>query len=76
MNDFDSEFIKKLLCISPNLVASELNICVLLRLNFDTKEIARYTKSSVRSIEGKKYRIRRKLGIPSDEYINIWMINI
>jgi hypothetical protein len=75
-NEFDPEFIKKLLCISPSLMATEIEFCVLLRLNFETKEIARYTKTSVRSVEGKKYRIRKKLTVPGDQDINIWMTNI
>lgn len=75
-NEFDTEFCKKLLEIAPTLIAAEIELCVLLRLNFETKEIARYTKTSVRAVEGKKYRIRKKLGVPSDQDINIWMTNI
>lgn len=75
-NEFDPEFIKKLLNMSPTFIATEIEFCVLLRLNFETKEIARYTKTSVRSVEGKKYRIRKKLDIPSDQDINIWMTNL
>jgi hypothetical protein len=75
-NEFDTEFSKKLLVIAPNLVASEIEFCVLLRLNFETKEIARYTRTSVRAVEGKKYRIRKKIGIPSTIDINIWMTQI
>jgi hypothetical protein len=74
--DFDPDFSKKLLKIAPHLVASEIELCVLLRLNFETKEIARYTKTSVRAVEGKKYRIRKKIGIPSDKDINIWMNHV
>lgn len=75
-NEFDTEFSKKLLSIAPNLVASEVEFCALLRLNFETKEIARYTKSSVRAVEGKKYRIRKKIGMPHGIDINIWMAQI
>lgn len=75
-NEFDTSFSKKLLDIAPTLVAAEIEFCVLLRLNFETKEIARYTKSSVRSVESKKYRIRKKLNIPSTMDINIWMTQI
>ncbi|WP_183558437.1 helix-turn-helix transcriptional regulator [Mucilaginibacter sp. SP1R1] len=74
-NEYDGEFIGKLLSKSPTLTALEIEFCVQLRLNFETKEIARYTKTSVRSVEGKKYRIRKKLDIPSDQDINIWMTN-
>jgi hypothetical protein len=75
-NALDPDFCKKLLRLAPNLIATEIEFCILLRLNFETKEIARYTKSSVRAVEGKKYRVRRKLNIPSDQDITIWMINI
>ena len=75
-NEFDPEFNDKLLAIAPTLVASEIEFCALLRLNFETKEIARYTKTSVRAAEGKKYRIRKKLNIPSDQDINVWMTRI
>ncbi|MCZ4244162.1 helix-turn-helix transcriptional regulator [Pedobacter punctiformis] len=75
-NDFDPDFCKKILQKAPNLVATETEFCVMARLNFETKEIARYTKSSVRAVESKKYRIRKKLGIPSEQDFNIWMSNI
>jgi hypothetical protein len=75
-NEFDPEFSTKLLSMAPKLVASEIEFCALLKLNFETKEIARYTKSSVRAAEGKKYRIRKKLNIPSDQDITIWMAQI
>ncbi|MBT2562286.1 hypothetical protein J7E50_01850 [Pedobacter sp. ISL-68] len=75
-NEFDPDFSQKLLKIAPHLVASEIELCILLRLNFETKEIARHTKASVRAIESKKYRVRKKLNIPSDKDINIWMAHI
>lgn len=75
-NTFDPVFSQNLLKIAPNLIATEIEFCILLRLNFETKEIARYTNTSVRAVEGKKYRIRRKLNIPSDQDINIWMTSI
>ncbi|WP_184544672.1 tetratricopeptide repeat protein [Mucilaginibacter sp. FT3.2] len=75
-NEFDTGFIKKISAIAPNLVASEIEFCVLLRLNFETKEIARYTKTSVRAVEGKKYRIRKKLAIPSNVDLTTVMTQI
>jgi tetratricopeptide (TPR) repeat protein len=74
--NLDGEFIDKLLQLAPNLVASELELCVQVRLNFETKEIARYTKQSVRSIQGKKHRVRKKLGIPVTEDFNVWMAKL
>lgn len=69
------EFIYKLSKKSATLNAADLKLCGLLKLGFSTKEIATYTDSSVRSIEAKKYRLRKKLCIPSDQDINIWMAN-
>jgi tetratricopeptide (TPR) repeat protein len=75
-NEFDTKFTSRLLAINPNLIATEIEFCVMLRLNFETKEIARYTKTSVRSVEGKKYRIRKKLNINSEKDINVWMTHL
>jgi len=69
-------FFKKLNEISPGLIAGEQNICALLKLDLTTKQIAQYTNSTVRAVEAKKYRIRKKLNIPSEEDINIWMMNL
>jgi tetratricopeptide (TPR) repeat protein/DNA-binding CsgD family transcriptional regulator len=73
--EYDPAFSRRLLSLARSLVAVELELCAMLKLNFETKEIARYTKMSVRSVESKKYRIRKKLNIPSDHDINTWMIH-
>lgn len=51
--------------LAPNIVIAEFEVIALLKLNFTTKEIAIVTNSTVRSIESKKHRIRKKLSIPS-----------
>lgn len=75
-NKFDQKFVQKIMAIAPTIIASELEFCALLKLNFETKEIARYTGLSVRAVEGKKYRVRKKLRIPSEEDLNIWMTKL
>jgi DNA-binding CsgD family transcriptional regulator len=69
------EFFDKILATSPNLISSELEICALLKLNLSTKEIAIATNSTIKAIENKKYRIRRKLEINTETDINIHIIN-
>ena len=69
------EFIEKLLKIAPSLNKTDLQFCALLKLGFATKEIATYTNTSVRSVEAKKYRLRKKLNIPVEDVISSWMIN-
>lgn len=74
--DVYPEFIETIKSKAPSLVLSELKCCALLKLNFSTKEIARFTNSTVRAIEQRKYRIRKKLDIPSDKDLNVWMMNL
>lgn len=70
------EFIEKLLGIAPGLNKTDLQFCALLKLGFVTKEIATYTNTSIRSVEAKKYRLRKKLNIPVEDVISSWMINL
>lgn len=69
------DFFDKILNAAPNVISSELEICALLKLNLTTKEIATATNSTVRAIENKKYRIRRKLNISTETDINLYIIN-
>ncbi|REC64214.1 Two component regulator three Y domain-containing protein [Chryseobacterium pennae] len=70
------DFIPNILNINSNLIYSELYICTLMRLNFDTKKIASCINCSVRAVESRKYRIRKKLGISSDININNFILKI
>jgi len=69
-------FCERLVEIQPNVVASEQEFCAYIKLGFTTKEIAKFTNSSIRSIEGKKYRIRRKYNIGEKVDIYIWAANL
>lgn len=68
------EFYKKLSETYPFLTSGQLKFCALLRLNFSTKEIARYNHLTIRGIETKKNRLRKQLNIPSNEDLNNWMM--
>ncbi|SDR88666.1 hypothetical protein SAMN05216490_0131 [Mucilaginibacter mallensis] len=72
-NELIPNFSGRLLARFPDLSASDFEFCVYLKMNFDTKEIARYANMTVRSVEAKKYRIRKKFGISSHEDINMWI---
>lgn len=72
--DFEKQLMD--LAAPRKFVASEIEICALMKLNFDTKEMARITNSSVRSIESKKYRVRKKLELPKEEDLTMWMNKI
>ncbi len=63
------DFINTLLKINPDLENSELSFCAMLKLHFSSKEIADYTFVQHRSVQQKKYRIRKRLNIPGEEDI-------
>lgn len=50
----------------PDLTSNELKLCALLKLNFNTKEIATLTCREVRSIESARNRLRKHLKLPSE----------
>lgn len=60
------DFIRKLLSINPALENSELTFCAMLKLHFTSKEIANYTLIQHRTVQQKKYRIRKRLNIPTE----------
>lgn len=70
------EFVDKLLVLFPNLRTSELTFCAFLFLNFSTKDIAEFTFTSPRTVQTRKYMIRKKLNIPSKTDIYVWIHNI
>lgn len=69
-------FCDNILKIYPDIINSELIFCAYLKLNFSTKEIATYTFVTPKAVQNRKNRIRKKLNIPSDEDIYIWMSRI
>lgn len=67
------ELCEKLFRIQPNLVNSELAFCAYLKLNFTTKEIARYISVTPRAVQMRKNRIRKRLNISAGEDLYLWM---
>ncbi|WP_181369459.1 LuxR C-terminal-related transcriptional regulator [Flavobacterium album] len=65
-------FLEKLRDIHPTIVPSETEFCALLKLNLSTKDIARYKNIEPKSVQNKKYRIRKKLNVPDDVDIYFW----
>jgi len=68
-------FLKKLHDQYPNLTPGDLRLAALLRLNLPSKEIAPLLHISVRGVENKRYRLRKKLDLPAEENLTAWVIN-
>ena len=63
----DNNFLKKVKEKHPSLTPNDLRLCAYLRLNLSSKEIAPLLKISVRSIEIKRYRLRKKMNLTHEE---------
>ncbi len=69
-------FIYKLTKHSPDILSSDLDLCAKLKLGFNTKEIAYFSKTSLRAVESRKYRIRKKIGLSTDDDLATWIVNL
>ncbi len=61
-----SDFLQILKSTHPQLSAHELKLCAYLRMNLSSKEIAQLENISVRGVEISRYRLRKKLHIPTE----------
>ena len=72
-NNADKEFFKKIKSKHADLTSNDLKLCAYLRLNLSSKEIAPLLNISVKSVEIKRYRLRKKMLLPREvnlvEYI-------
>lgn len=75
-NEADKEFFKKLKQKHPELNNNDLRLCVYLRLNLSSKEIAPLLNISHRSVEIKRYRLRKKLDLERTINLNDYFINL
>jgi tetratricopeptide (TPR) repeat protein len=67
------QFIQALKSFDANLRSTELEFCAMAFLNFSTKNISEYTFVTIRAVQVRKNRLRKKFDIPSDVDFNNWM---
>lgn len=73
-NHADKGFFRKVKNRHPELTTNDLKLCVYLRLNMTSKEIAPLLNISHRSVEIKRYRLRKKLNLDSSVRLNDYFI--
>lgn len=71
-----SDFVVGLKEKHPTITGNEVKLCAYLRMNLSTKEIAQLMNISVRGVEISRYRLRKKLQLPSDINLFDYLINI
>lgn len=72
----DKDFIKNVKILHPNLTPNDLRLCAYLRLNLSSKEIAPLINISVRSVEIKRYRLRKKMDLPHEQGLVEYILSI
>mgnify|MGYP001600255366 FL=1 len=75
-NNTDSDFLKKVKNIHPTLTPNDLKLCVYLRLNLSSKEIAPLLNISPRSVEIKRYRLRKKMDLQHKKSLVEYILEI
>ena len=71
-----SDFLSVIKAKYPSLSANELKTCAYLRMNLTTKEIAQLMNISVRGVEISRYRLRKKLGLPTEVSLLDFMMEV
>jgi DNA-binding CsgD family transcriptional regulator len=75
-NNADKDFIKKIKVSHPELTPNDLRLCAYLRLNLSSKEIAPLLNISPRSVEVKRYRLRKKMDLSHDKNLTSYILEI
>ncbi|CAI8377668.1 MAG: Uncharacterised protein [Polaribacter sp. SA4-10] len=75
-NNADKDFLKKMKSMHSNLTPNDLRMCAYLRLNLSSKEIAPLLNISPRSVEVKRYRLRKKMSLPHDANLTNYILEI
>ncbi|NOU46770.1 MAG: hypothetical protein HOO86_06885 [Bacteroidales bacterium] len=60
-------FFKKLKAQYPDLTPHDFRLCAYLKLNLSSKEIAPLLNITIRGVEEKRYRLRKRLNLASDQ---------
>ena len=72
----NSDFLEKLKELHNELTPSDLRFCGFLRMNLTSKEISALLNISLRSIEVKRYRLRKKLNLEHDQNLIEYLMKI
>lgn len=75
-NNADKDFLKKIKGEHSCLTSNDLRLCAYLRLNLSSKEIAPLLNISPRSVEVKRYRLRKKMNLTHDASLTDYILEI
>ena len=76
LNQIHDQFIINLSKKYPNLTSKDIKLCVYLKMNLSSKEIAPMMNISFRGVELHRYRLRKKLNLIQDENLSKFLLSI
>jgi len=75
-NEAHESFFKKLKAQHPDLVPNDLKLCAYLRMNMSSKEMSSLLNITLRGVEIRRYRLRKKLGVPHDKNLTEFLMEL
>ena len=75
-NSTDKGFLNKIKQLHPNLTNNDLRFCVYLRMNLSSKEIANLLNISFKSVETKRYRLRKRMNLEHEENLMDYILSL
>jgi len=75
-NEAHESFFKKLKSNHPDLVPNDLKLCAYLHMNMSSKEMASLLNISLRGVEIRRYRLRKKLEVPHDKNLTEFLMEL
>lgn len=75
-NKVHEDFFAKLMNQFPELTPQDLKLAAYLRMNLGSKEIAPLLNITVRGVELKRYRLRKKMNLPAEGNLNEFMMKL
>jgi ligand-binding sensor domain-containing protein/DNA-binding CsgD family transcriptional regulator len=71
-----NNFVTRLKEKHPDLTLSEIKIAAYVRMNLSTKEISEFMHKTGRAVENDRYRLRKKIGLDSNDSLQHYLINL
>ncbi|MGL2993436.1 triple tyrosine motif-containing protein [Flavobacterium sp. TSSA_36] len=75
-DNVDKDFLKRVKLLHPTLTPNDLRLCAYLRVNLTSKEIAPLLNISVRSVEIKRYRLRKKMDLLHEQSLVDYILKV
>lgn len=73
-NEVHQDFFRRLKKVHPTLTPGDLRLAAYLRMNLSSKEIAPLLFITIRGVENKRYRLRKKIALPNEDNLTEYLI--